>query len=51
MFKEHQIYSHGDDVRFIDWKLLAKSQTPYIKTFEEERNVEISIILDATPPC
>ncbi len=49
MFKEHQIYSHGDDVRFIDWKLLAKSQVPYIKTFEEERNVEISVILDATP--
>ena len=49
MFKEHRIYSHGDDVRFIDWKLLAKSQVPYIKTFEEERNVEISVILDATP--
>ena len=49
MFKEHRIYSHGDDVRFIDWKLLAKSQTPYVKTFEEERNIEISIVLDATP--
>lgn len=22
-FKEHQVYSHGDDVRFIDWKMLA----------------------------
>ena len=49
IFKDHRPYSHGDDIRFIDWKLLAKSQNPYIKTFEEERNIEISIVLDATP--
>jgi uncharacterized protein (DUF58 family) len=48
-FKEHQIYTHGDDVRFIDWKLLAKTNTPYIKTFEEERNVEIVVVVDASP--
>lgn len=47
-FKEHQIYSHGDDVRFIDWKLLAKTNHPYVKTFEEERNVEITVVLDAS---
>jgi uncharacterized protein (DUF58 family) len=45
-FKEHQVYSHGDDVRFIDWKLTAKSKLPYVKTFEEERNVEINCVLD-----
>ncbi len=48
-FKEHQIYNHGDDVRFIDWKLSAKSNQTYIKTFEEERNLEIVVILDLTP--
>ena len=47
-FKEHQVYSHGDDVRFIDWKILAKTSNPYIKTFEEERNVEIVVVIDAT---
>ncbi len=47
-FKEHQIYSHGDDVRFIDWKILAKTNTPYIKTFDEERNVEIVVVIDAS---
>lgn len=47
-FKEHQIYSHGDDVRFIDWKMIAKTNKPYIKTFEEERNVEIAVVIDAT---
>lgn len=47
-FKEHQVYAAGDDVRFIDWKLLAKMNTPFIKTFEEERNVEIAVIIDAS---
>ena len=47
-FKEHQVYTHGDDVRFIDWKMLAKTSQPYIKTFEEERNIEITILLDCT---
>ena len=45
-FKEHQIYNYGDEVRFIDWKLLARKNTPYIKTFEEERNIEVKIIID-----
>lgn len=45
-FKEHQVYNPGDEVRFIDWKLSAKTTTTYIKTFEEERNVEIHIIID-----
>lgn len=47
-FKEHQVYNAGDDVRFIDWKLSAKTNTTYVKTFEEERNVEIYAILDIT---
>lgn len=45
-FREHQVYVPGDDVRFIDWKLSARSQNVYIKTFEEERNVEIVVFLD-----
>lgn len=47
-FKEHQVYTHGDDIRHIDWKLLAKKSDPYIKTYEEERNVEIVVIIDAS---
>jgi len=45
-FREHQIYVPGDDVRFIDWKLSARSSNVYVKTFEEERNVEIVICVD-----
>lgn len=47
-FKEHQVYSFGDDIRFIDWKILAKTSHPYIKTFNEERNVEIVVAIDAS---
>lgn len=45
-FREHQVYVPGDDVRFIDWKLSARSSNVYIKTFEEERNVEIVVFID-----
>ncbi len=45
-FKEHQVYAPGDDVRFIDWKLSAKSDNTFVKTFEEERNVEIIVAID-----
>ena len=45
-FREHQVYVPGDDVRFIDWKLSARTSNVYVKTFEEERNVEIVVILD-----
>ena len=48
-FKEHQVYNPGDDVRFIDWKLSAKTNTTYVKTFEEDRNVDINVVLDITP--
>ncbi|OFZ27151.1 MAG: hypothetical protein A2381_10880 [Bdellovibrionales bacterium RIFOXYB1_FULL_37_110] len=47
-FKEHRVYCPGDDVRFIDWKIIAKNNGAYIKTFDEERNVEIVVILDAS---
>lgn len=48
-FREHQIYEPGDDIRFIDWKLSAKMRKTYVKTFEEERNVEVDVVIDLTP--
>lgn len=45
-FKEHQVYAAGDDVRFIDWKILAKTSIPFIKTFEEERSTQIHCVVD-----
>ncbi len=48
-FREHRVYEAGDEVRFIDWKMLAKTSSPYIKTFEEERNVVVVVVIDAGP--
>ena len=47
-FKEHRIYSPGDDIRLIDWKVFARTDDLYIKTFEEERNLTAHIIMDAS---
>jgi hypothetical protein len=44
-FKEHQVYQYGDEIRFIDWNLLARKNMTYVKTFEEERNVHILCVL------
>jgi len=48
-FKDFQVYSPGDDIRFLDWKLLARTGTPYVKLYEEERNVEVVYIIDFSP--
>ena len=47
-FKEHRIYSPGDDIRLIDWKVFARTDDLYIKTFEEERNLTAHIIIDSS---
>ncbi|MBU0615209.1 MAG: DUF58 domain-containing protein [Nanoarchaeota archaeon] len=46
MFKEHRIYAPGDDFRSIDWKVFARTDNLYVKTYEEERNLNVHIILD-----
>lgn len=46
-FKGHRGYEYGDDIRFLDWKVYAKSERFFIKTFEEERQLDIAVIIDA----
>lgn len=46
MFKEHRIYAPGDDFRSIDWKVYARTDDLYVKTYEEERNLNVHIIVD-----
>ena len=48
-FKEHRPYVYGDDIRDINWSVLAKSGRPYVKVYEEERNVNLVIIFDVSP--
>ena len=45
-FKEHRMYSPGDDIRSIDWKVFARTDDLYVKTYEEERNLTVHIIVD-----
>ena len=45
-FSEHRPYSFGDEIKYIDWKLLAKTDKLYIKQFEEETNLKCHILFD-----
>jgi len=43
-FVELREYMPGDDIRRIDWNITAKMQTPYIKVFREERELNVVIV-------
>src|SRR5687768_11828666 len=45
-FAQHREYVPGDDIRYIDWKIFAKSDRVYIKEFEEETNLRAHLFLD-----
>ncbi len=45
-FREVREYSHGDDVRFIDWNVSARYAHPYKKVFEEERELTVILLID-----
>ncbi len=47
-FREHKMYVAGDPVKFIDWKVLARSGKIYVKKFEEETNLRAQLILDSS---
>jgi len=46
IFKDHAIYSPGDDFRAIDWKVLARLDKLFVKRYEEERNLTVHVIID-----
>ena len=50
-FDEVREYQHGDDVRAIDWNVTARTGTPHIKKFVEEREMTVMILVDASPSC
>jgi uncharacterized protein (DUF58 family) len=47
-FSEVRAYSYGDDVRSIDWKVTARYNQPYIKIFEEERELTVLLLIDVS---
>lgn len=42
-------YQHHDDVRHIDWNVTARLQTPYVRQFQEDREVNAWFVLDLSP--
>lgn len=47
-FSEVREYQYGDDVRNIDWNVTARFQHPYVKIFEEERELTIMLLIDVS---
>ncbi len=47
-FAEVREYGIGDDVRLIDWNVTARTGHPYIKTFDEERELTVMLVVDAS---
>ena len=47
-FAEYREYTPGDDTRFIDWKVYARSDRYYLKQFEEETNLSCHMLLDVS---
>ena len=45
-FSEVREYQYGDDVRNMDWNVTARLRTPYIKVYEEERELTVVLLLD-----
>jgi uncharacterized protein (DUF58 family) len=47
-FSEVREYQPGDDIRTIDWNVTARFNTPFIKVFEEERELTVMLIIDVS---
>ena len=47
-FEEVREYSPGDDIRLIDWNVTARTGTPYVKKFKEERELTVILMVDAS---
>ncbi|MEP7324204.1 MAG: DUF58 domain-containing protein [Saprospiraceae bacterium] len=48
-FSEVRPYQYGDDVRNIDWNVTARTNEPFIKIFEEERELTLMLMVDISP--
>ena len=47
-FSEVREYQSGDDVRSIDWNVTARYNSPYVKVFEEEREMTVMLLVDVS---
>jgi uncharacterized protein (DUF58 family) len=47
-FAENRPYTPGDDIRFVDWRMFARSDRYYVKQYEEETNLRAYLALDVS---
>lgn len=47
-FSEVRAYRYGDDIRNIDWNVTARFNEPYVKVFEEERELTVMLLVDVS---
>ena len=47
-FSEVREYQYGDDVRNMDWNVTARLRSPYVKVFEEERELTVVLLVDVS---
>jgi uncharacterized protein (DUF58 family) len=47
-FAEHRPYQPGDDLRYLDWRILARANRLVIKQYEEETNARAAVVLDVS---
>ena len=47
-FSEVRAYQYGDDIRSIDWNVTARYNHPYVKIFEEERELTVMLMIDVS---
>src|SRR4051794_31883531 len=47
-FSEYRAYTPGDDPRYLDWRLFARTDRYYIKKFEDETNLRCHLVVDGS---
>lgn len=47
-FSEVRSYQYGDEIRTIDWNVTARTRSPHVKVFEEERDLSLFLVIDVS---
>jgi len=48
-FADYREYSDGDDLRHLDWNVLARLDTPVMRTYQDEEDLAVHLLLDTSP--
>src|SRR5574342_207031 len=47
-FADYRDYARGDDLRRVDWNVYARLERPFVKLFEEEEDLAVHVVVDAS---